>query len=82
MSGMRMNELVVLYEATRRRSRAASTWRLRFAARRVRRSLERGRAEADQVRLVAIEHELVQRGVCATRTLPVRSQAVRRAARS
>jgi hypothetical protein len=44
--------------------------------------LQRERAEeADQVRLVAIEHELVTRGVCATRTLPVRAYAQRRPAK-
>jgi hypothetical protein len=78
---MRMNELVEVYESTRRRSRVAPTWRLRLVARRVRRSLQRERTEADQVRLVAIEHELVTRGVCAARTLPVRAYAQRRPAK-
>ena len=79
---MGMNELVEVYESTRRRSRAAPTWRLRLVARRVRRSIQQDRTdEADQVRLVAIEHELVTRGVCATRTLPVRAYAQRRPAK-
>jgi hypothetical protein len=76
-----MNELVEVYEATRRRSRAAPTWRLRLVARRVRRSIQDRAVEADQVRLVAIEHELVTRGVCASRTLPVRAYAMRRPAK-
>jgi hypothetical protein len=79
---MRTNELVEVYESTRRRSRTAPTWRLRLVARRVRRLVHRERSkESDQVRLVAIEHELVKRGVCATRTLPVRAYAQRRPAK-
>jgi hypothetical protein len=70
---MRMNDLVALYESTRRRSTEMRTWRLRLAARRARRALRRDRAnEAHQVRLVAIEHELRTRGVLARPTFPPR----------
>lgn len=70
---MRMNELVEVYESTRRAASTTGTWRLRRWARRVRRALERDRSnEAEQVRLVAIENELVGRGAQTTRTLPLR----------
>jgi hypothetical protein len=70
---MRMNELVEVYETTRRTAAAIGTWRLRRWARRVRRALDRnGTDEVEQVRLVAIESELVHRGAQVTRTLPVR----------
>jgi hypothetical protein len=70
---MRMNELVEVYESTRRTAASIGTWRLRRWARRVRRALDRtGNDEVEQVRLVAIESELVERGVELPRTLPVR----------
>ena len=70
---MRMNELVEVYEATRRTAASIGTWRLRRWERRVRRALDRQRGdEIEQVRLVAIESELNNRGVFMTRTVPVR----------
>jgi hypothetical protein len=69
---MRMNELVEVYERTRRTASSIGTWRLRWWQRRVRRALDRrGGDEALQVRLVAIESELVERGVQEPKTLPV-----------
>ena len=68
-----MNELVEVYETTRRTAASIGTWRLRRWARRVRRALDRtGNDEVEQVRLVAIESELVERGVELPKTLPVR----------
>jgi hypothetical protein len=70
---MRMNELVEVYESTRRTAADIGTCRLRRWAHRVRRALEHHRGdETDQVRLVAIESELVNRGAQPARTLPVR----------
>jgi hypothetical protein len=69
---MRMNELVEVYESTRRTAATIGTWRLRRWARRVRRALDRKPGdEIEQVRLVALESELAQRGVSMTRSLPV-----------
>jgi hypothetical protein len=73
---MRMNELVALYEATRRRAADLRSWRLRLLAWRVRRALRRDPTnEAHQVRLVAVEHALVRRGVLARPTFPSRAPA-------
>jgi hypothetical protein len=70
---MRMNELVGIYESTRRTAADTGTWRLRRWARRERRALEQDRgAELHQVRLVAIEDELVGRGAQEARTSLVR----------
>jgi hypothetical protein len=70
---MRMNELVEVYESTSRTAAGIRTWRLQRWARKVRRTLEKdGGNEAAQVRLVAIENELVLRGEAPTRTPPVR----------
>jgi hypothetical protein len=69
---MRMNELVEVYDTTRRTAAATATWRLRRWARRVRRTIERDRSnQIEQVRLVAIESELIERGVQANRTIPL-----------
>jgi hypothetical protein len=70
---MRMNELVEVYESTRRTAASTGTWRLRRWSRRVRRALDRTHGdEVEQVRLVAIENELIHRGVLPGRSLPVR----------
>jgi hypothetical protein len=75
---MRMNELVEVYEATRRRAKRLTTWHLRLWAWRSRRALRRDRNDqTNQVRLVAIEHELVVRGALACPTFPTRPAPAR-----
>jgi hypothetical protein len=69
---MRMNELVEVYDSTRRTAQTTATWRLRRWARRVRRAIERDRTnQIEQVRLVALESELIERGVQTSRTIPL-----------
>jgi hypothetical protein len=70
---MRMSELVEIYQGARLAAADFGTWRLRLWARRERRALERDRyAEQHQLRLAAIQDELLQRSAPEARTLPVR----------
>jgi hypothetical protein len=70
---MRMTELVEVYESTRRTAAVTGTRRLRRWARSVRRALDHDRrGEVHQVRLAAIENELLQRGGTGPRAVPLR----------
>jgi hypothetical protein len=61
---MRVSELLARYDAARQEAAGLPTWRLRLRARRLRQELW---ADPDssvrQVRQIAVEHELVNRGV-------------------
>jgi hypothetical protein len=79
---MATNELVYVYEMARRRAARLRLWPLRWWAWRVRRARRRERTnEVHQVRLVAIEHELVVRGALARPTFPGRPGPTRSAHR-